>query len=900
MIQVYFDNEPIDEDYYSGLTNNFELFGSSFKLGTTAGNIYKLTVDKQVISTHPSEVKIYDETELIATLTIDNIEEDDYSYIYTLTDKMVNLEFYYDASAIFNNNHTTLLAIAQDICQKAGIELATQDFRGYDKNISWYDNTRTARQYIGYIAELNGGYAQIGTDGRLYFLKQKQQSSKTISIDDCADFKIGEKKKYTRVVYELGALKYEFGDETGNTLYLDPENVFITKESEVEGIYEDINNFEFYNFETSNCPIDSSIRAGNIVTFIDEQENEYPTIIGYDLTYSGGWYGGYKLVVNSEKQEETKVIGTEAKIRDLKIIVDRDEGLIRETLEEVDSQNEKIADLTLTVGELNSKISDATDTTVTKESNTAVVTLEEINASEPVTIQIRPLGTNISYLYPRDNLYPSDTLFMPDRIIRFRNTSTNEVFDWELPDDILYYDADNYDEFYMDYTEQVCRINKKVGYNADGTTYVLSTPTTRTFTYPSITLTEGDYEVSLPGYNSAYLFVRLMSKNIYTAQFVTRVEEQTDIRQTANSINLSVDQKLTNYSTTSQMNAAIDIKANQITNTVSATYATKTQLNTAKTEIKQTTDTISLEVSQKLDSSSFNQAQIIAQINNSVSSVKIRADNINLSGYLTVSSASSTYASKSSLSAGTTTINGACITTGIIKSSNYSSGTAGTSINLSNGVIDSKNFKINSSGNVTVNGTVTASAGTIGGFTLGSTKLYNGKSTLSANTAGVYIGTDGISLGTGSTFKVTNDGALTATNATISGNITATSGTIGGCSISNGVLTVANANISSINGSKISDNSISSSKISSLSADKISSGTIHGCDLSGGNLTYTNATINGHMQLGPTSTHAYSSFSLGIDGYTGQSFELIVEHEGYMWRKLIFRKGILVSVLSEW
>ena len=139
MIQIYFDDVLIDEDKYSALSTNFELFDSSFKLGSVASNTFKLSIGKEAIAEHPSEVKIYDENGIIATLVVDNIEEDDYSYIYTLTDKMINLEFYYDASVIFNNGSTTLLAIALDICQKAGITLATQNFRGYNKSICWCD-----------------------------------------------------------------------------------------------------------------------------------------------------------------------------------------------------------------------------------------------------------------------------------------------------------------------------------------------------------------------------------------------------------------------------------------------------------------------------------------------------------------------------------------------------------------------------------------------------------------------------------------------------------------------------------------------------------------------------------------------------------------------------------------
>ena len=312
-LEIYFDGSLIDERYYSGLSNNNELFNDAFKLGTTACNHFTLRVGKEGVLIQPSSVEIREDGTNIATLAVDNIEEQDYEYVYTLTDKMMSLNFNYDASEIFVNGRTTLYNIALDICTKVGLALGTTNFRGYNKYINWYDNTRTAREYIGMIAELNGGFARI-EGNTLYFIKQKTNSLKTISIDDCDSFNIGEYHKITRVVYELGTLKYVFGDETGDTLYLNPDNVYITEESEVEGIYNDIKDFEFYSFETKNCPIDSSLKVGDIITFTDNSNN-YPTIVQYDLDYFGGWIGGYNLQVNSKRQEETQIVGEKENIR---------------------------------------------------------------------------------------------------------------------------------------------------------------------------------------------------------------------------------------------------------------------------------------------------------------------------------------------------------------------------------------------------------------------------------------------------------------------------------------------------------------------------------------------------------------------------------------------------------
>ena len=851
-LQVYFDGTLIDEQYYTGLTNNYELFNENFKLGAVPSNQYILKIAKEGVSTQPDIIELKDNGTTFANLKIDNIEEKDYEYVYTLADKMVDLDFYYDASQIFQNGSTSLLLIVQDICSKVGLTLGTVDFRGYDKNINWYDNTRTARDYIGMVAELNGGFARIEND-TLYFIKQNTNSVKTIDIDDCEDFKIGEYHKITRVVYELGALKYEFGDDTGNTLYLNPDNVYITEESEVEDIYNELVDFEFYSFSTSNCPIDYDIIAGDVITFTDGI-NSYPTIAQYNLEYFGGWIGGYDLDINTERQEETQLIGDKENIRNLKIIVDRQNNTITQVVEEVGEQNTKIAQTQQTVNELNSKIQDIADITTQQETIYASLTFTDINQSEPIEIAIHPTTTNISYLYPRSDLYPSDTLYMPNRVLRFTNTDTSEVFNYELPDDLLIEpNSGIYDEFYLGYDEQICQVTKRCKYNADGSVGLLDNEVTRSYTYPTIALTDGDYTIQLLGYNNAYMSIRLMAQNIYTTQFATKAEMNSEISQTASSI----------------------------TSTVSATYETKqnaeTNVTSLSSRIKQTATSIDLSTSDNNTSAGI----LIKLKNEDGTQIDSKSANITLSGLVKFTDLSTS---------GNTTINGANITTGIIKSSNYVSETSGTSINLSTGVIDTKNFKVNSSGNITSTG------GTIGGFTISSNKLYKDKSSLTSSTSGVYIGTDGISLGTGSTFKVTSAGALIATSANITGTITATSGTFQNCTITNSCSVPA----STVSGTLASNN------IPNLSASKITSGTMSGNRISGGSINASSIdavsvtgdfigvnTTAGQYEIGDYSGQSESFWIL--TGWTSAGGGAIT----FKGRNCTFTGGIITSIGGE-
>ena len=79
-----------------------------------------------------------------------------------------------------------------------------------------------------------------------------------------------------------------------------------------------------------------------------------------------------------------------------------------------------------------------------------------------------------------------------------------------------------------------------------------------------------------------------------------------------------------------------------------------------------------------------------------------------------------------------------------------------------------------STGELEINGKILASSGYIGdkvsGFTIGSKAIYNGMTNLASTATGIYLGTDGISLGCGK-IKATSDGKFYATDADISGNI---------------------------------------------------------------------------------------------------------------------------------
>lgn len=126
---------------------------------------------------------------------------------------------------------------------------------------------------------------------------------------------------------------------------------------------------------------------------------------------------------------------------------------------------------------------------------------------------------------------------------------------------------------------------------------------------------------------------------------------------------------------------------------------------------------------------------------------------------------------------------------------NISSGEMISNVSLIDGYYQSSNFvtgsagwRISGDGDVEFSdgvfrGTITATTGTIGGFSIGINALTAG-----ANTSRISLSTaNGIHLGANSfasaPFRVANNGAFVASNANITGSITANSGVIGGFTI---------------------------------------------------------------------------------------------------------------------
>lgn len=531
------------------------------------------------------------------------------------------------------------------IGNKIGLNVANTTF--YNQNMQipselYLGQEYTYRDILDEIAQATGSIICLNENDEIQ-VKYPTQTNDTIDEEYLKDVNVKFGERYGAI----NTIVLSRAGESDNVYYPDPlpanpieikivDNQimnFNNRSDYLEGIYNALNGLYYYINDFTSTGI-LYYDVGDLYN-IQVGENTYQCLM---LNDEINVTTGIEEIVYTDMPEQSETDYTKADKTDMRInktylIVDKQNQKIESVVSNVNSQNNKISQLTQTVDELNSRISDIADITTSGESMQASVQLSNINQSEPIELIVHPITQNISYLYPRNNLYPSSDLYLTTRTIRFvrtyddDGTTRTQNIDYILPDDLLYYDSENYDEFILNYDSHTCQVRKKCKYNTDGTVGLLSSEVVTDYTYPTIQLEDGDYQIKILNYNIGYLSVRLMAQNIYTTQFATKAEVTSEINQKADSITASVNQTFSNYSTTNQMNSAIQLKANEITSSVSETYATKTQLNTAKSEIKQTTDSITSTVSTKVGND-----EIISKINQSSEAVTIDADKISLNG----------------------------------------------------------------------------------------------------------------------------------------------------------------------------------------------------------------------------------------------------------------------------
>ena len=326
----------------------------------------------------------------------------------------------------------------------------------------------------------------------------------------------------------------------------------------------------------------------------------------------------YTEMPTETKTDYTKADKTDQKINKAYIIMDKVNKKLESVISEVDETSKKVTKIEQTVDSISQKVSDIEDLTRTAE-GIKTVTLENCIEANLLELHIYGNNTVFNYLLLDDKLTLDDDLYLEGDDLISVTDKDNNIKTYSLGiTEALRQNSEVCDEFVLEsgQAKVIRRVNKSGSTKAKESVENLGKL--------EISLKEGTNTITINNY-TAKIKAKYVIKSVYSDTFATKVEMNSEIKQTKESVDLSVNKKLEDYSTTTEMNSAISLKAGKITSSVSKTYETKENATKQYSNIKQTTDNITSVVGKKVGND-----EIISKINQSAESVTILASKLGL------------------------------------------------------------------------------------------------------------------------------------------------------------------------------------------------------------------------------------------------------------------------------
>lgn len=180
------------------------------------------------------------------------------------------------------------------------------------------------------------------------------------------------------------------------------------------------------------------------------------------------------------------------------------------------------------------------------------------NAHEGILHKLIITG-NISLIYPSNDLYPSDNLY--PKI--FKLQVDEKIYELDL-DCLNYINSNIYDEFV--YENSKCYVIRRIGIDENGELYQLENEIIETKKDLIINVLENS-KITLLGFDNAILTAEYLLQNQYTDVFATEAYVNSEIKQTADEINIEVAKKVNDDEVVNKINVSTEkvlLKGNRV------------------------------------------------------------------------------------------------------------------------------------------------------------------------------------------------------------------------------------------------------------------------------------------------------------------------------------------------
>lgn len=318
-------------------------------IGNTPAAKVEIEIDNSdaiISAPYNTAVTVYDGDKKIGTYRIYDKPEN--------TDKKMKL-ILYDSMMSFNKPYLTKMTYPcsvndqiVEIEKLSGVSISYQNLPQslLSKEINWYDNTVNMRLFIGWIAECAGMNAFADENGNIVFRALSKVTQHNVSLNDLESYTLCDDINISRVEFNNGLKIFECGTASQDTLYISSDNPYISKQSEIDHIY---NMYHGLTFTSS-----TSVKVVEIPNLILGDLYAYGTYqwiaLSVKTTYHGGEYAVQEIngeYSSKEYQALSRQIGESTKIRMLTIEVNRNSNEVQILAEEQEGLNESYAELVL-------------------------------------------------------------------------------------------------------------------------------------------------------------------------------------------------------------------------------------------------------------------------------------------------------------------------------------------------------------------------------------------------------------------------------------------------------------------------------------------------------------------------------------------------------------------------
>ena len=259
----------------------------------------------------------------------------------TLYDYMLLTNQRYISNLTYPTTISVQLDEMAELCS-VGIDKSTLSVDVLNKEVNWYDSTMLTRNYLAFIAQIDGKNAFVRDDAIVF--RQLAQADHITQY--CSDYELNEHIQISRVAYDNGLILIEKGTNDGKTLYLSSNNSYVSQE-DVNRIYEMYYGLSFYSFKKFKCYEIDNLNLTDIVSY-----NDFSILpLSIKRTVNGGLAKDSLELTGdvSIKNADSVVVKEDSniKIKRIQTIVDQNKQSLSLLAQDLDEEKEKISQIKL-------------------------------------------------------------------------------------------------------------------------------------------------------------------------------------------------------------------------------------------------------------------------------------------------------------------------------------------------------------------------------------------------------------------------------------------------------------------------------------------------------------------------------------------------------------------------